>query len=74
MPICSMFSSISWRQVCAVACFPRLWTTEEGAFGVEKLQCARSYHIGVVVRVKSDHAMIVQRCVLHAFLLPECAR
>ena len=47
----------------------RLWTTEEGTFGVEKLPCARTYHINVLLRVKSlargapERAMVMQRCV-----------
>lgn len=46
---------------------PRLWTTAEGQFGVEKAPCARTYHINVVLSVKSlahgadDRSMVLQR-------------
>jgi hypothetical protein len=46
----------------------RLWTTEEGRFGVQKVPCARTYHINVLLSVKSlargadERAMVLQRC------------
>lgn len=45
----------------------KLWSTAEGQFGVEKTACARTYHINVVLRVKSlargadDRTMVMQR-------------
>ena len=45
----------------------RLWTVGEGRFGVQKVPCARTYHINVLLSVKSlahgadDRSMVLQR-------------
>ena len=52
--------SVEWH-IC------RLWTVGEGSFGVQKVPCARTYHINVLLSVKSlahgadDRSMVLQR-------------
>ena len=62
-------------------CVCRLWTTEEGRFGVQKVPCARTYHINVLLSIKSlahgadDRAMVLQRCALpwcHSYCILPC--